>query len=77
MILLMREDCHLCDDAKALLHALAVTPVQLVDIDSSPELGARYGLRIPVLADAQGRELEWPFGQAELAVWLHEVAATP
>ena len=77
MILFLREDCHLCDDAKALLHALAVSPLTQVDIDSSPELGARYGLRIPVLADLQGRELDWPFSKEQLARWLLEGSALP
>lgn len=70
MRLYIREDCHLCDEAKALLHALGAGPIQLIDIDDSPELGARYGLQIPVLADQQGRELAWPFTEVALAAWL-------
>jgi hypothetical protein len=28
-----------------------------VNVDADPALAARYGLRVPVLTDAQGREL--------------------
>jgi len=28
-----------------------------VNVDAAPELRERYGLRVPVLADAEGREL--------------------
>ena len=57
-----REECHLCESAQDLLHA-AKMPFLLIDIDADPELGARYGLRIPVLRYPDGRELDWPFAQ--------------
>lgn len=57
-----REECHLCESAQELLHA-ANMPFLLIDIDADPELGARYGLRIPVLRHPDGRELDWPFAQ--------------
>ena len=62
LILYGREHCHICELAQALLHAAKLS-VQLIDIDSDPELGARYGLRIPVLRHPDGRELDWPFPQ--------------
>ncbi len=60
LILYGRDECHLCELAQELLHA-AKMPFELIDIDTDPELGARYGLRIPVLRHPDGRELDWPF----------------
>ena len=57
-----REHCHLCELAQEVLQASNLS-AQLIDIDSDPELGARFGLRIPVLVYPDGRELDWPFSQ--------------
>ena len=38
------------------LHAFGVR-FEHVDVDSDPALAKRYGERVPVLTDAQGREL--------------------
>ena len=62
LILYGREHCHLCELAQALLQTAGLI-AQLIDIDSDPALGARYGLRIPVLRYPDGRELDWPFPQ--------------
>ncbi len=61
--------CHLCEQAKALLEASAVA-FDEVDIADSDALFERYGVRIPVLKQADGRELGWPFGPQELADFL-------
>jgi Glutaredoxin-like domain (DUF836) len=55
-----RAECHLCEQALLLL-AQANLAVTAVDIDENAALGAQYGLRIPVLRHADGRELDWPF----------------
>lgn len=55
-----RAHCHLCELAQEILQASGMS-AQLIDIDADPELGARYGLRIPVLRYPDGRELDWPF----------------
>jgi hypothetical protein len=55
-----RSECHLCEQAQAVLQAVQIF-AEIIDIDDSPELGAQYGLRIPVLAHPDGRELDWPF----------------
>ena len=50
--ILSRPGCHLCDEAKALLHTLqAVQPFTLLEIDiaDQPELLRRYGDEIPVI----------------------------
>lgn len=68
--------CHLCDQAEALLQeALAIRPQWTylkVDISESDQLFERYGLLIPVLALADGRELRWPFSAGALAAFLDE-----
>ena len=70
------DECHLCELAEALV--LQVLPVgsyalEKVDIAYSEDLVARYGLRIPVLAVADGTaELNWPFTAEQLSVWAAE-----
>lgn len=52
LVLLGRRDCPLCDEFKAALDAWAGgAPLELevLDIDSDPDLRARYQWRIPVL----------------------------
>lgn len=48
-----REGCELCDEMLAELAALGRTrtlpPIEVVDVDSDPELTRRYGLNVPVL----------------------------
>lgn len=59
-ILYTRQGCHLCDD---LLDQLTSLPcedqlaIELVDIDSDPEIHHLYARRIPVLLDADTGEL--------------------
>ena len=54
-----RDGCHLCDEARDALPAALeeraasgepIPHVREVDVDSDPELRARYGERIPVIA---------------------------
>ena len=54
MILYGKADCGLCDQAQQLL-AAAGLEARHVDVEADDELMAQYGLRIPVLADGQGR----------------------
>jgi glutaredoxin len=59
--------CHLCDEARAVVHAaIAESGVQLreVDVTLDPVLERRYGTRIPVLA-LDGEELFEYFVDAE------------
>lgn len=47
-----RQGCHLCDDARAVLEAAGrrhPLALRVVDVDTDPELAARYGLEIPVV----------------------------
>lgn len=62
--------CHLCEVAEDMLQSLcAAAPgfeYSKVDISDSDDLFQRYGVRIPVLADPQCRELDWPFSPEQL-----------
>jgi len=74
LILFQRDDCHLCDQALALLAQARAPEFVSVFIDGDADLEARYGARVPVLRDAHdGRELDWPFALDE----VREMVATP
>jgi thiol-disulfide isomerase/thioredoxin len=52
VVLYSRVYCHLCDDMAAAVAPLAKEfgfAVEVVDVDQSAELEARYGERVPVL----------------------------
>jgi predicted thioredoxin/glutaredoxin len=48
-----REECELCEEMLTQLAALGrqieLPPVEVLDVDSDPELTRRYGLNVPVL----------------------------
>jgi hypothetical protein len=56
LVLYSRTWCHLCEEMAILLRARGV-PFTEVDVDSDPALEARWGMLVPVLADAQGVEI--------------------
>ncbi|MGM0783252.1 MAG: glutaredoxin family protein [Pseudomonadota bacterium] len=64
--------CHLCERLEALLATLHDGEYRLekVEISEDEELMTRYGVRIPVLVDAQGEELDRGFEPGRLAAWL-------
>jgi hypothetical protein len=70
LVLFQRDDCHLCDQALAVLAAARVPAFESVFIDGEPALEARFGLRVPVVRRADGQELDWPFDPAALQAWL-------
>lgn len=49
--LLTRQNCHLCDDALAVLLEFedALPPIELVDIDDDPQLVRQFGESVPVV----------------------------
>jgi glutaredoxin len=51
LVIYSRDDCHLCDDAKAVLgEYLEFLPrIEEVDIDADPELKSRFGMTVPVV----------------------------
>ena len=48
-----RHDCQLCDEMLAELATLGrqlpLPPLEVLDVDSDPQLQRRYGLEVPVL----------------------------
>jgi hypothetical protein len=60
LVLYTRGGCCLCEGLEERLRALDPPPaITLVDVDRDPELQARYGLEVPVLAlpaEASGGE---------------------
>jgi len=71
LILYQRDDCHLCDQALAVLAQARAPEFDSVFIDADEALEARYGMRVPVLRDsANGAELDWPFDADGLRRWL-------
>lgn len=64
--------CHLCSALEVWLGRLVNEPVTLerIEISDDDALMHRYGVRIPVLMDEQGNELERGFEPERLAQWL-------
>jgi predicted thioredoxin/glutaredoxin len=48
LVLVTRNDCHLCDDALSLLRDLGFEP-ELADVDANPSLFGLYDWRVPVV----------------------------
>ena len=70
LVLYQRDDCHLCDQALEVLAVARAPEPESVFIDEDAVLEARYGVRVPVLCDGRGRELDWPFDAAGVRDWL-------
>jgi len=73
LILYTQPECHLCDEAVALLHASGLgDSYQKVDIETDLDLLKRYGIHVPVLMRKDNRqELFWPFDGSELLAFLN------
>jgi glutaredoxin len=70
-----RPDCHLCDEARALLDKLSASlgfAVEAVDIDADPELRSRYGYAVPVVALGGEEIARAPLRAAALETVLRE-----
>ncbi|MCC4618957.1 glutaredoxin family protein [Xanthomonas cassavae CFBP 4642] len=72
LTLYQRDDCHLCDQAVEVLAQVRAGEFGSVFIDDDAALESAYGARVPVLRDARGRELDWPFDGERLRAWLDE-----
>jgi len=66
------EHCHLCDEAESILHTEGYSECYTkVEIENDPALLELYEVHIPVLKRIDNKkELFWPFGPRELAVFL-------
>ena len=76
------DGCRLCEEAEqrigSVLNGLGMA-VRLgpIDIAEDDALLTRYAIRIPVLRHAgTGRELDWPFGEAELEKFISSLTET-
>lgn len=71
--------CHLCEQALAQLQQLqrsgVAVEIESVEIADADTLIDQYGIRIPVVKTADGREIGWPFSLDELHRFLVESAS--
>lgn len=65
IVLYSRRGCHLCELAEDLL-LFHWPAAEIVDVDTTPELAARYGLRVPVLEADGVALLEGAFDERSL-----------
>jgi len=71
LVIYQRDDCHLCEQALAVLAQARAPEFSSVFIDNDIVLEARYGCRVPVLHDTgTGRELDWPFDAAKVGQFI-------
>ncbi len=69
-------NCHLCEQAKAILYPVLTEKgweLVEVNIQDDERLKEKYGIRIPVVALANGDEKGWPFTSAQIGRMLDEV----
>ena len=65
------SNCHLCDNAVAILNELAIYPFTIVEISDSEQLLTSYSTKIPVLRrEDNNAELNWPFNAQEVVQFL-------
>ena len=76
LILYTGPGCGLCEKAKLVIEPVLPTDWQLleVDISASDSLCERYGVRIPVVAVADGREKGWPFTAGQVRRLFEEMS---
>ena len=68
--LISGPNCHLCDQAKDILHPLLEAKnIQLEEqnVADNRALFEQYGLRIPVVLFPDGSDKGWPFTAAQIA----------
>ncbi|MBT6264579.1 glutaredoxin family protein [SAR92 clade bacterium H921] len=66
-------NCHLCEQAKAILYPLLTEKgwqLAEIDIQGDAMLREKYGIRIPVVILPDGREKGWPFTAAQISRML-------
>ena len=71
LTLYQRDNCHLCDEALAVLAQARAPEFASVFIDGIAELEQRYGEQVPVFRDEEALdELAWPFDAVAVQRWL-------
>jgi len=68
-VVMSRAGCHLCDVAKAALAARGVGFTE-IDVDSDPDLRARFGEEVPVVFLEGKKRFVGRIDEALLARWL-------
>ena len=74
-----KEDCHLCEEAKAILDSAATRAplkVEVVDIKDSPAMEKMFGEHVPVADFGEGRRLYWPFETDDVLLALNGAVPT-
>lgn len=72
LVLYSTLGCHLCEEAKAIIHTDSRVELEVVDIADSKALFTLYGTRIPVVKNpAKGAELAWPFDRENYLNWFN------
>lgn len=70
ILLMHTQDCHLCEQAEAMLGALEL-PYRCCEITDKPEWVETYGIRVPVLVQDE-RELGWPFEPQQVVDFVRD-----
>jgi thioredoxin-like negative regulator of GroEL len=76
LLLYSRPECHLCEALTAELEPLlrpSGARLTIVDVDSSPALVRRYGLRIPVLVAGDVELSGYPLDRERVARYLESL----
>ena len=68
LVFYTRENCGLCDQAKALINIGGLADrVRMVDIDDDLDLIQRYGDQVPVILNEDtGEKITWPFTASQI-----------
>ena len=62
--------CHLCKEAKEIVHQAGITAA-IIDIEDGDNYFEEYSMRIPVLQRIDNNvELDWPFDTAAVLRFL-------
>lgn len=72
-----RADCHLCDEmleALRNLQGLRHFEIQVVDVDSDPELCRRHGEKVPVLMHGSRELCHFRLEPAAVTAYLANIA---
>jgi hypothetical protein len=75
LVLIGRPGCHLCDDMRAVVEAVALPlgfALREVDLGHDPDLEARYAFEIPVLRLGERDVCRHRVGPEELRALLRE-----
>ena len=74
--LISGPNCHLCDQAKAIVYPLLdAKNIQLEEqnVAENAALFDQYGLRIPVVLFPDGSEKGWPFTAAQISRLIDKI----